>query len=124
MLGPEGPMLGPEGPMLGPKEPPEKAQALLGNYLKRLGVTPMEAAIAGGALGTVGIAGLGGADPVDAIGASALGAGVAAAPEIFNAVRQKSFRHTPRGRRELIQLILGGAGVGAGTSFLTDAFEG
>ena len=79
------------------------------------------AILGGGALGITGIAGLGGADGGDALGMAALGAGTAAAPAIFNEVRNPSFRGPRRSGRDLVGMVAAGAGAGAGTSLILDA---
>ena len=81
-----------------------------------------EAAITGGGvLGLTGIAGLGGADGGDATAYGLLGAGTAAAPAIFNAVRNPAYRTPMRSGRGLIGAVAAGAGMGTGTSLLLDA---
>ena len=81
-----------------------------------------EAAIASGSiLGLTGIAGLGGADGGDAIGAGLLGAGMAAAPAIHNAVRDPAYRVPMKNGRGLVAAIAAGSGAGAGSSMLLDA---
>ncbi len=133
------PMQGPN-PMQGPKE--AKAQQLkedtvnkiLGYDLQKMydqikntkglftDSALTEAAIAGGSvLGLTGIAGLGGADGGDAIGGALLGSGLAAAPAIFNEVRDPKYRTGRANSRDLVGLIAASAGAGAGTSMLMDA---
>ena len=81
-----------------------------------------EAAITGGSvLGLTGIAGLGGADGGDAAAYGLLGAGTAAAPAIFNAVRNPAYRTPMRSGRGLVGAVAAGAGMGTGTSLLMDA---
>ena len=77
--------------------------------------------LGGGSLALAGIGGLGGADGGDAIGSAALGAGIAAAPSIYNAVRDPKFRTAPMRGKDLVGLIAAGAGAGAGSSMLLDA---
>ena len=51
----------------------------------------------------------------------ALGAGVAAAPAIFNEVRDPKFRSPRTSGRNLVGMVAAGAGAGAGTSLILDA---
>jgi hypothetical protein len=85
------------------------------NLLQDVGI------LAGGSAALTGIAGLGGADGGDALGSAALGAGVAAAPEIYNAIRDPRYRTRGLRGRDLVGMIAAGGGVGAGSSLLLDA---
>ena len=60
-------------------------------------------------------------DPGAVAGYAALGAGVAAAPAIFNEVRQKSYRAPRAGAGTMAGTILAGAGGGALTSLIIQA---
>jgi len=79
------------------------------------------AILGGGSLALTGLAGLGGADGGDATAMGLLGAGVAAAPAIHNAVRNPSYRVPMKNGRGLVAAIAAGAGAGSGTSMLMDA---
>ena len=134
-----GKLMGKGRPVRDPGAPERAAQDLLNlGYLKeKLGVdinklrntqgimtdnALMDAAIiGGGALGLGGITGLAGADGGQAIGMGALGAGVAAAPAIFNEVRDPKFRSPRMNGRKLVGLVAAGAGAGTGTSLILDA---
>ena len=75
----------------------------------------------GGVALTTGAAGLGGADGGDATAYGLLGAGLAAAPAIHNAVRNPAYRVPMKTGRGLVGAIAAGAGAGTGSSLLLDA---
>jgi len=79
------------------------------------------AILGGGSLALTGIAGLGGADGGDATAWGLLGAGTAAAPAIYNELRNPAYRTPMKNGRGLVAAVAAGAGVGSGTSMLMDA---
>jgi len=92
------------------------SQGLLGNN----GLVDA-AILGGGSLALVGAGDLGEADGSKAINSALLGAGITAAPAIFNEVRDPRFRIRRPSSKNLVGMIAAGAGAGAGGSMLLDA---